>query len=236
MSGVRCTKTNLANIFIFKTLSRNATLVERFGEICETEVCLSKHRQYLVWNCCIQSRELLSNVHQSISFDGLISHISILKRLARIHRLFQTLMPYQQQSSSVSETQHQVSNGKIQQVFLFCASLSASHLPENQWAPTVVQMAHQRHNQTDSGTREYHSQFCQCLKIFKKCFFKSRIVFFGKSRLISSVIVAQNSLKQRKWESFFLPVVIQTTIAFFEILWWFCRDHITTYHFPEVSN
>ena len=80
MSDVRCTKTNLTNIFILKTLSRNATIAERFSEICETEVCLSRYRQCLLWNCCIQSRELLSNVHQSTSSQEspIIAHIKTI--------------------------------------------------------------------------------------------------------------------------------------------------------------
>jgi hypothetical protein len=70
----------------------------------------------------------------------------------------------------------------------------------------------------------------------KNCLFKSRIIFFGKSKLTSSAIEAQNSLKQWKWEKSLFPVVLQTMTAFSEILWWFCRDHRRGYPFPEVSS
>ena len=49
-----------------------------------------------------------------------------------MHNLFHTLMPYQQQISSVLETQYQVSSGKIKQALLLFASLLANHLPVNQ--------------------------------------------------------------------------------------------------------
>ena len=112
MCGVLCTKTNLTNIFLCKTLSRNEILAAKFSEICETTLCFSRYCQCLTWNSCIQSREMFSNVHHSTSFDGLISCTLVLKRLARIHYLFHTMLPYQQHVSSVSGTYHQISSGK----------------------------------------------------------------------------------------------------------------------------
>jgi hypothetical protein len=78
-----------------------------------------------------QIKGIVINVSQSISFDVLTSQISVLKTFAHRLKLFQTLMPSQRHISSVSETQHQVSSGKIQQVFLLCASLTINHFRAN---------------------------------------------------------------------------------------------------------
>jgi lambda repressor-like predicted transcriptional regulator len=43
--------------------SRISNHVANNIEICETDIWLSRYHQCLVWNCCIQSRELFSNVH-----------------------------------------------------------------------------------------------------------------------------------------------------------------------------
>ena len=107
----------------------------------------------------------------------------VVQWFACIHNLFKTLMPYQQQISSVLETQHQVSSGKIQQVFFLVFPFNKSFACKSTGTPTVAQLAHhQRYNQMDSKTEKYHSLFCQGLKI--------KVDFL--------VIVAQNAFKQRK--------------------------------------